>query len=152
MPVDLDAVLSAIRDLASSLETVATLLQERQQQARDDGRRMDEAVSNLADQLRRVQATLDTIAEPVSDHYRSMRQQAESDAAASARWGAFFTRYVTPDRVVVFGKYVIGVATVLGIGAGAGANFRGCSGALVTAADSPVTVAEKSGTSTEEAP
>lgn len=152
MPADLDTILSSLRDLASSLETVATLLQERQEQVREDGRRMDRAVTDLAEQVRRVQTTLDTIAEPVSDHYRSMRQQAESDAAASARWGAFFTRYVTPDRVVLFGKYVIGVATVLGIGAGAGANFRGCSGALVTAADSPVTVAGNGGTSTEEAP
>lgn len=149
---ELDPVLSAVRDLAVSLETVATLLQERQGQAREDHRRLDDALQGLAEDMRTLQRTLDGIAEPVGDHYRSLRLQAETDAAASARWGAFFTRYVTPERVLVAARYIVGVAAILGIGAGAGANFRGCSGALITAADSPVTVEANGGTTTEEAP
>lgn len=127
MADDLSDLLRHTRDLAASVAVMAAVLEARQETAAADRealRRIEERCDALAKELGRIVC-------PVSEHYDALRVAREADEANRGRWA----NTITVDRAVAAVKWIAGIVTLLGVGGGMGAQFRGCSGALVTAAD-----------------
>lgn len=116
-----------VRDLAVSIAEIAAVLEDRQDAVKTDRealRRVERAVTEL-------HTKVDTIAEPVGDHYRRLRMASEVEEANRVKWG----NIITPDRLATWAKYIFPILAAFGIGGGFGANWRGCAGVLVTPAD-----------------
>ncbi len=149
-PVD---ILAALRDLARAAEVQATIAQERQATIAQDRMERQEQRTEDRETMRRIEALVielqrevDKISVPVVDHYDTMRRQQERDQAASVQWGTLLSTYLTPAHVGRALGWISTTLALVGAGGFVGANFRGCSGAVVTSADSPVQTAENEGT------
>lgn len=116
-----DQELAAIRDLAKSVETLATLQGERQAQAREDRDRAEREMADLRDDVRALRVEVDKVVAPVAEHYAAIRRARESEDAHGGRWAAFMATQVTPERALMAARWLLALA----IAAGFGANFRG---------------------------
>lgn len=123
---DVIEALGSLREAMIVLDVKGDL---RAKQAEDQRAAIDEHGRMLAN-----------IERPVVAHYDGIRLANETQAANAGKWAAI----LSPERIVNALKYAGPILVALGLGGGAGANFRGCGAVLTTAADAapsgPVTV------------